>query len=162
MGNKISRILVAGLCLLTLAVVDASAASGRSAVGTWKLNVAQSSYGKTPAPKVELLVVAVDKPDALQWKLTGASADGKTYFSSYDGAVDSKFHPMVSSEAGGTVAYTRTPDGGVKWIVKDKNGNVIETGASQLSPNGDTLTLKGAVQGPNGKENFVSVFQRAQ
>ena len=162
MGNKVSRILIAGLCLLTLAAVDASAASGRSAVGNWKLNLAQSSYGKTPVPKAELLVVTVDKPDALQWKLTGASADGKTYFSSYNGLVDSQYHPMMSSEAGGTVAYARTADGGVRWSVKDKNGNVIETGASQLSSNGDTLTLKGTVQGANGRENFVSVFERAQ
>ncbi len=162
MGNKINRILIAGLCMLMLAAVDASAASSRSAVGSWKLNVAQSSYGKMPAPKAEVLVIAVDKPDALQWKLTGASADGKTYFSYYNGAVDSQYHPMGSSESGDTVAYLRTYYGDVKWTVKYKNGKVIETGASQLSANGDTLTLKGTVEGANGKENFVSVFERTQ
>ena len=154
--------IVAGLCLLSLLSISAYAASSRSAVGSWKLNLTKSSFGKMTPPKLELLTVTVDEPDKLQWKLTGASADGKTYFSSYNGAVDGKEHAMVSSEQGATIAYSRTAPGGVSWVTKDKSGKVIETGTSQLSPDGSTLTLKGTVETSNGKDNFVSVFQRTQ
>lgn len=162
MRNRIVAWTVAGLCLLTLLSTGAYAASSRSAVGSWKLDLTKSSFGKTTAPKMELLTVTVDEPKQLQWKLTGASADGKTYFSSYNGAIDGKEHAMVSSEQGSTIAYKRTASGEVSWVTKDKNGRVIETGTSQLSPDGSTLTLKGTVETSKGKDNFVSVFQRTQ
>jgi hypothetical protein len=161
MGRKMFRTLMIGLCLLALASVYASAATSRSAVGTWKLDVSKSSYGKMPAPKFEKLVVTTDKPDAVKWILTGASADGKTYISMYDGPVDGKDRPFGNSGVGNNIAYTRIASG-VGWIVKSKSGAVIETGSSQLSADGNMLTLTGTTQGADGKANFVSVFQRVQ
>ena len=114
-----------------------------------------------PAPKFEQMVVTADTPDLLKWNLKGVGADGKSYISSYDGPTDGKFHHMMSSEGSDTVAYTRT-DSTLSWIVKDKNGSIIETGSGQLSPDGNSLTLSGVMQGPKGKSAFVSVFARAQ
>ena len=161
MRNRIVT-TIAGLCLLSLLCAGAYAASRRSAVGNWKLDLTKSSFGKMTPPRVEVLVVTVDNPNELQWRLTGASTDGKTYFSSYNGAIDGKEHAMVSSEQFSTIAYTRIASGAVSWVAKDKNGKVVETGTSQLSPDGTTLTFKGTVEGSNGTDNFVSVFQRTQ
>jgi hypothetical protein len=150
------------VCLLLVIVSGAFArniSSAQSAVGTWNLNATKSSSGNMPAPKFEQMVVSVDTPDALKWNVKGASADGKTYIFSYDGPVDGKEHAMVSPELGRTVAYTRTSSG-LTWIVKNKPGAVIETGTSKLSPDGKTLTLSGSTQGPNGKVNFISVFDK--
>jgi len=154
-------ILITGLCLLTLAVIVADAATSRTAQGSWKLDVAKSSYEKMQAPRYEKLVVMNDKPDAIKWLLTGASADGKTYVSSYDGPVDGKARPFGNSEIGNTIAYKRSA-GALEWTVKDKSGAVLETGASQLSADGNTLTLKGTTQQPSGKANYLSVFDRIQ
>ncbi|MGA2905863.1 MAG: hypothetical protein ABSD98_18715 [Candidatus Korobacteraceae bacterium] len=153
--------LMVGVCLLTLAAVDASAATSRSTVGTWKLDVAKSSYGNMPAPKFEQLVIMTDKADALKWNLKGLSADGKSFVSLYDGPIDGNYHPLTSNRTGSTVAYTRTASG-VQWTTKDKSGAVIETGSGQLSSAGDTLTIKGTVMGPGGEQDFISVFQRVQ
>jgi len=161
MGRKMFRTLMVALCLLALAAVNASAATSRSAVGTWKLDVSKSSYGNMPAPKFEKLVVTTDKPGAVKWILTGASADGKTYVSMYDGPIDGNDRPFGDSTAGNNIAYTRTASG-LEWVVKNKSGAVIETGSSQLSADGNTLTLKGTTQGSDGKANFVSVFERVQ
>jgi hypothetical protein len=161
MRKRIAATTIAA-CVLALLSLSAYAASSRSAVGNWKLDLTKSSYGKMTPPKLELLTVTVDEPNQLQWKLTGALADGKTYFSSYNGAVDGKEHALVSNENLATIAYTRTASGGVSWVAKDKSGKVIETGTTQLSPDGSTLTLKGTVVDSNGKDNFVSVFQRTQ
>jgi hypothetical protein len=148
--------------LLTVFAIVATAATSRSAAGTWKLDVAKSSFRNMPAPKAEQLVVTTDEPTMLKWRLIGASPDGKTYTSSYDGPIDGKEHPLMSSEAGSMIAYARTADGGVKWTLKDKNGAVIETGSSRLSADGSTLTLRGTTQGASGKADFISVFARVE
>ncbi len=161
MGRKMFRTLMVGQCLLALTALNASAATSRSAVGTWKLDVSKSSYGNMPAPKFEKLVVMTDKPDAVKWLLTGASADGKTYVSMYDGPVDGKGRPYGNSQIGSSIAYTRSSSG-LDWVVKNKSGAVIETGSGLLSPDGSMLTLKGSAQGASGKGTFVSVFERVQ
>jgi hypothetical protein len=148
--------------MLTMLSIMASAATGKSAIGTWKLDAAKSSFGSMSAPKFEQLVVATDSSSSLKWTMNGASSDGKTYTSSFDGPTDGKEHSFMSSQGGSKIAYTRIAGGGVKWTVKGKNGAVIETGSSHLSADGDTLTLKGTTQGPSGKSDFVSVFTKVQ
>ena len=160
MGRRILAIVMTALCLTFLAV-NAGAATGKSAVGTWKLDVGKSSYEKMAPPKGEKLVVMSDKPDAVKWLLTGASADGKTYVSMYDGPVDNRAHPYGNSALGNTISYMRSPSG-LEWTIKDKNGAIIETGVGHVSEDGNTLTIKGTTVTPNGKANFVSVFDRVQ
>lgn len=161
MGKRIFRSLMIGMCLVALATLEASAATSRSAVGTWKLNVSRSSYGNMPGPKYEKLVVTTDQPDAVKWLLTGATGDGKTFVSMYNGPIDGKGRPYGNSQVGNSIAYTRTA-AGLDWVVKNKSGGVVETGSGLLSPDGSTLTLKGTTQGPSGNANFVSVFERVQ
>ena len=160
-----SKLLVAvtALCLLSLAVdaLAKSAASSKSAVGSWKLNLQKSSFTNMTAPKFEHLAVTADAPAALNWHLNGMSSNGVSYVSSYNGPIDGKYHPLVSSQsAGARIAYTRTVAGGVSWTMKDNKEAVIEAGIAELSPDGKTLTLKGSTQGPTGKGSFVSVFDR--
>jgi hypothetical protein len=162
--NRKFAVLMAGLVVLALAAVNAAArveASAKSSVGTWKLDVSRSSFQNTSAPKFEQLVITADTPELLKWSLKGVEADGKSYFSSYDGPTDGKDHRLMSNEAASVIAYTRTANG-LNWVIKDKNGAVIETAGGQLSPDGNTLILKGTTEGPKGKSSFVSVFTRAQ
>ncbi|MGA7460204.1 MAG: hypothetical protein WBW69_08255 [Candidatus Korobacteraceae bacterium] len=161
MSRRSYGILITGLCLLTLAVIAANAATSRTAQGTWKLDVTKSSYEKMPVPKYEKLVVMTDEPAAIKWLLTGAAADGKSFVSTYDGPVDGKARPYGNSQIGNTITYTRS-GGALEWTVKDKSGAVLETGTGQVSADGNTLTLKGTTQQASGKANYVSVFDRVQ
>jgi hypothetical protein len=158
------RILTASVVasLLALCVVAFAASPGNSAVGTWKLDTSKSSYGTMPAPKFEQLVVTTDSSDALAWKLTGAMADGKTFTVSFDGPIDGQYHPIVGSQDDHEIAYTRIPGGGMKWTVRTKSGYIFETGSSHLAADGNTLTRTGTVQTREGKNEFISVFTRAQ
>jgi hypothetical protein len=135
-------------------------ASDHSAVGTWKLDISKSSYGTLPAPKYEQLVITADTPDALAWKLTGATADGKTFTVSFDGPTNGTFQPIVGSPADHEMSYTRLPGGGMKFSVRTKSGFVFETGTSHLSADGNTLTRTGTIQGREGQGEFVSVYTR--
>jgi hypothetical protein len=160
--SKVSFVTT-GLWLLMLASLGAFArvqASSTSAVGTWRLDTAKSSYGNMPPPKFEQLVITADEPTALKWNLKGMSADGKTFIESYDGPIDGKDHRLVIS-TGGTIAYTRVATG-VQWVIKGSDGAVLETASGQISPDGKTLTIQGTMQGSNGKVNFVSVYNRVQ
>jgi hypothetical protein len=162
--NKKFAVLMAGLLVLVLTAVNAAGrveVSAKSSVGTWKLDISKSSYQNMAAPKFEQLVVTVDTPQSLKWSLKGVEADGKSYFSSYDGPTDGKDHRLISNEAASAIAYTRTANS-LNWVIKDKSGAVIETAGGQLSPDGNTLILKGITEGPKGKSSFVSVFTRAQ
>jgi hypothetical protein len=161
MKRNFHNVPVVALCLLTAAVLTAFA-SDRSAVGTWKLDTNKSSYGSLPTPKFEELVITSDTADSLAWKLTGAGADGTTFTLSFDGPTDGTFHPIVGSRGEHEIAYTRIPGGGVKFSVRTKSGYVFSSGESHLSADGNTMTRRGTVQGPDGKGDFVSVYTRVE
>lgn len=161
MRNRTFAIVMTGICLLTMTALNAGAWADNSPLGTWKLDVTKSSYGNMPAPKFEQIVIIAHTAESLKWNLKGVGADGRSYISSYDGPTDGTFHPMMNSQGSNTIAYTKT-DSGMSWIVKDKNGSIIETASGQISADGNSLTISGAMQGPKGKSAFVSVFNRAQ
>lgn len=150
------------LLFIALTAFAGSESSAKSAVGTWKLDSAKSSFGNMPAPKFEQMVVSKDEPTAIQWTVTGAMSDGKSYTESYDGPIDGKDHNVKVLVGNGpaTIAYTRIASGGLQWTVKDAKGSIVETGMGQLSSDGKTLSLKGTMAGPKGKENFVAVYTR--
>ncbi len=161
MKNKTFVVAMTALLMLITASVVTFAASDNSAVGTWKLDVQKSSFGNTPAPKFEELMVTTDSPTAVKWSLKGVAADGKSYLSSYDGPVDSQPHPMMSSEAGSTVAYTRS-GATLNWIMRNKDGAVLEMASGQVSPDGKTLTIRGTMQGASGRSGFLVVYERTK
>jgi len=161
MRKRVREIVLVSSLLLLCAAAMLAERPGNSAVGNWKLDVSKSSYGNAPAPKFEKLNIFTDSPTAVKWMMTGVSADGKTFTVRYDGPVDGQFHPLVSND-GGTVAYKRAANGRLNWTVKDKGGNIIETAYRQLSPDGNTLTLKGTLNSPQGPTDFESVFTRMQ
>jgi hypothetical protein len=144
-----------------LMMATAALTADHSAVGTWKLNLQKSSFGSQPAPKFEQLVVATDAPDALKWNMKGVTSDGKSYMMSFDGPVDGDAHHMMSSMGEDNVAYTRTPSG-VNWVVKDKDGKIMERASSQLSADGNTLTIIGVSEDSTGKNKFLAIYNREQ
>jgi hypothetical protein len=163
MGRKIRLAMLMGACIVVFGGMIASAAerSNQSAVGTWKLDVAKSSYGNMAAPSFEQLVITSDDVDAYKWSMVGTEGHGHTYASSYDGPIDGKDHPIKSSEAATMIAYTRTASGSVRWVVKDNAGTTVETATRSLSPDGKTMTIKGTATFSGGA-NFVSVFDKVK
>ncbi len=161
MNERILRVTLFLSLLLLCALTVLAESPGKSAVGNWRLDLSQSSYGKAPAPKFEKLNIITDAPTATKWMITGATADGKTFTVSYDGPIDGRFHPLISND-GATVAYQRVARGPLSWTVKDKDGNVIETAVGRLSPDGETLTLTGTRTSQRGSADFVAVYSRIQ
>ena len=72
---------------LTAACLMASAAD--NSLGTWKLNVAKSSYGGAPMPVKSVVMVRQASPDGVKITQTGERADGTalnmSFTTRYDG-----------------------------------------------------------------------------
>jgi hypothetical protein len=126
-------------------------------VGTWNLNVAKSEFGRTPAlyiPKSETLVILAGNSDYdRKFTLRGIGANGKPFQMSFDGAADDKPHP---TPGGGSLAYLRS--GG--WVVRDKNGSVVETGTSSISDDGKTLANTAVHKTPGGDVNTTLIYDK--
>jgi hypothetical protein len=159
---RLAMLVAAGIVVFAGLIASAAERSNRSAVGTWKLDVAKSSYKNLPTPAFEQLVVTTDDADALKWSLVGTDGRGKTYSSSYDGPIDGQDHPLTSSEVGSMIAYTRTPSDGLRWVIKDTGGNVVKKASGFLSPDGKTLTIKGTANVSGGGAIFMSVFEKVK
>ena len=161
MKNSRNSLLAVGVCILvclTLLSAYAQDTKPNPYVGTWKLNVAKSDFGKTPAshiPKSEtLVIIAGNSDDDRKFTLQGVGADGKPYQMSFDGAADDKPHPTTGDPDGGSFAFLKS--GG--WEVRDKSGNVVETGTSSVSDDGKTFTNKAVHKTPDGDVTTTMVY----
>lgn len=95
-------------------------------VGTWKLNLAKSSWRKIPAPKEDTLVVTQDDAKGLKWTASGVSADGESFSYSFEGAADGRDYPMKSPNNEAVIGFTRAYSriGATLQAVDKKNGSV--------------------------------------
>ena len=84
------------LLLANVAAVSKQKPPRKSLVGTWKLNLAKSAWGKIPAPKEDTLVVTQDDEMGLKWTASGVSANGEQFSYSFEGAPDGKDYSMKS------------------------------------------------------------------
>lgn len=139
-----------------LLLVNVAAASDRkparnSFVGTWKLNLVKSAWGKIPAPKEDTLVVTQDDATGLRWTASGVSAGGDSFRFSFDGAADGKDYPMKSPNNEAVIGFTRayTRSGRTLHAVDKKNGSVIQTSTTTVSDDGQTMTIKFVRSGPD-------------
>src|SRR5438105_2343489 len=108
--RKAMAVLMVMALVMCLSVVVVAA--DESAVGTWKLNVKKSDFGKMPAPKSATLKVVEDNDKSLKWSYTEVLADGKTQTMSWAGAADGK--PRTITPAGTdykSAAFTRKGPG---------------------------------------------------
>ncbi len=132
---RTSRIVV---CVVLVCVAACALAQQPSAVGTWKLNLSKSDFGKQPAPKSATIVITDDKDNSLKWTYKYVAADGKVTNDSFAGAFDGKPYPVKGDPMFATGAFTRKgSDISIAWKMKDGS---TETETSTMS--GDTMTNK--------------------
>ncbi len=155
--------VMALLAVMTLAMVAAAqdesskaAAQGR-ALGTWKLDVQKSDFGKMPPPRSLRLRITEDTPTALKWEASGTGPDGKPMHESFSGAADGKPYPITGAE-GTTVAYTRGANDVQATMTMKGGGTLNET--ITLSDDNKTMTVKGEGNGPNGPMTLTEVWER--
>ena len=128
-------------------------------VGTWKLNLAKSTFSPGPAPKS--ITVTIAKAVA-GFKLTamGVGADGTAINSEYTATTDGKDAPVTGSADYDMVSVSQL-DPMTRHTVRKKGGKEVQTVHTVVSKNGKHYTSTTTGTNAQGQKiNNVAVFDK--
>lgn len=150
-----------GIVALALAFAGiAFAQSSQTNIGTWKLNLAKSTYSAGTAPKSGTFTNEVDGA-GINTTSDSVTADGTAMHSTYTVIYDGKEKPITGKTTNGdVVSATRIDPNSVRSVYK-KDGKVTVTMTSVVSKDGKVLTL--TIKGTNtlGQTiNTVAVYDK--
>src|SRR5687768_11403375 len=140
-------------------VLVANAQSADPFVGTWRLNVAKSTYTPGPVPKsITSTYEAAGKGYKVSVKNDSASG-GFQY--GYTTALDGKDSVLTGNNPNADVVTVTRIDARTLQVVSKKGGKVTITQRNVLSPDGKTRTVTTTGTDAQGqKVNNVAVFER--
>jgi hypothetical protein len=156
MRSFLSHAILGGaLALFSIAVL----AEGESGMGTWKLNVAKSTYSPGPAPK-SLTAKFEPAGKGLKGTTEGMGADGKPTATDYTANWDGKDVALKGSPVADTTSLRRV-DANTTVRTDKKDGKVVQTLTRTVSKDGKSFTV--AVKGTNAKGepiNHMLLFEK--
>ena len=116
-----------------------SAQAADPIVGTWKLNVAKSTYSPGPAPK-SITAKVEAAGDGEKLTADGVRGDDTPILVEYTAQYDGKDYPISGSPMADTVSLKRL-DANTTERTDKKGGKVVQTLTRKLSSDGKTLTV---------------------
>jgi len=125
--------LAAAICLLP----QGATAQANPRIGTWKLDVAKSSYQQGKAPSSETRSYLATADGGIQLTASTVLPSGTKQPSGYRAKYDGKDYPY-SGPAGDTIAITG--DGWTADATIKMGGKIVQTSHSVVSKNGKTMT----------------------
>ena len=152
----------AGVSLALSSVVLAAQASPATDVmpGTWKLDVAKSTYSPGPAPKSQTATLTAVE-GGIRTSADRVEADGKTVHFVWTGTFDGKDNPVTGDSSRDAVSVRR-PDAYTLDITNKKAGKVTTTIHAVYATDGKSRTE--TVTGTNTqgqKVNNVTVWTKS-
>ena len=162
--DVIRRVVVLGV-VVTLSVVlgaggaQVSAQASNPRFGTWKLNVAKSTYDPGPAPQSSTTKIeaAGEGEKAITEGVNATGAPTKTeYTAQYDG----KDYPLTGSQNADTLALKRI-DARTLERTDKKGDKVVATSTHVVSEDGKTRTVTSKGTNAQGQAtNNVTVWEK--
>jgi hypothetical protein len=140
--------LVGMILALALPLLALAADAADPAVGTWKLDVAKSTYQGIAAPKSETRIYE-STADGMKLTTKTESATGEQGGTEATYKYDGKDYPISGSKLFDTVAVTRVDSHTSKSVLK-KGGKEVGHFTRVVSHDGKTLTTTTKVTGPSG------------
>jgi len=154
------RLLVAlGVVLVVADIVSVSAQASDPRIGTWKLNVAKSTFSPGPAPRSNTMKIEASGQGE---KLTteGVNAEGGRTALQYTANYDGKDYPISGAPNADMISLKRIDARTIERTNK-KDGKVNVTITYVVSQDGKTMTT--TVKGTNAQGqtvNNVAVWER--
>lgn len=153
------------MTMALLAVVSATAltqigfAQSNSIVGTWKLNLAKSTYSPGPPPQSQTLnYEAVGQ--GMRVTANGIDAQGNPTKVVFEVFFDGKPYPVTGTAAYDAASYKIVNDSTVE-ITRTKAGKVVQTATRVLSADGTTVTVTTTGVDATGQQiNNVAVYDK--
>ena len=146
--------------VFALALSGARAAPADDPVlGTWKLNVTQSTFTPGPGWQSQIRVYSAT-PSGVSVAWTGIDAGGETMRVHYTYAYDGRDYPMAGSASYDTLNAVRIDERTVRSEEK-RDGKTVGIAVRTISPDGKVLTIRD--EGTNRKGQKFSqllVFDR--
>jgi hypothetical protein len=127
--------------------------------GTWKLNLAKSTYSPGPPPmSVTLTYQAEGQGNRYTFEFVDAQGNiTKGTDVAFD---DGKFHPVADNPAFDAQAVKLISDT-TGWIIRTKAGKVVQTTIGVVSADGKTDTLTTAGVTADGRQLYnVAVYEK--
>ncbi len=150
---------VVSLGLVVALAGTALAQSSNPRIGTWKLNLAKSTYAAGTAPKSATFTV-VAAGAGVKVTVDGVNADGTVSHWMYTANYDGKDYPVTGNPNRETVASNLVDANTLKSIYK-KGGKAAVTQTSVLSSDGRTITITSTSTDAKGQPvNAVAVYDR--
>ena len=154
--QKIIKTLLVGAII---AIGTGTALAADAVVGTWKLNLAKSTFSPGPAPRSQTRIYA-ESAQGMTVTVKTTAADGKESATNLTYKEDAKSYPASGSPDFDMVFLTRV-DALTVRSSQTKAGANVGTAVRTVSKDGKTLTFaqKGTHAG-GGKFDDVSVYDR--
>jgi hypothetical protein len=140
---------MAVVSMFVLAVVVMAADNN---IGTWKLNLAKSTFNPGPAPKSQTLKIEAWGADGVKYTADGVDAEGKPMHWEFQAKYDGKFVPFKGNPDADMLAYKRI-DASTVESTTQRNGVPGLTSTVVVSADGKTRTL--TQTGKNAKGQTV-------
>lgn len=149
-----------GGILAVLAFVSTAAAQlPKGLAGTWKLNVAKSTYSPGPPPK-SMTIVYTPAGDTMKISAEVVPATGAPQKWEMTAAYDGKPHPVTGNPDADMIAMKRI-DEHTGESTFTKGGKVMAVNTRVLSADGKTLTITSKGVTADGKpRNDVAVYEK--
>lgn len=130
--------VVAGV---TLALIASGVAQAADAwLGTWKLNVAKSSYNPGPAPRSGTSRFAMASGGMVKVTSDGVDASGRATHNEIVTMFDGKPTELKGTEPPVTLAFSRIDDRRYELVTR-VNGKVAATSLGSIAADGKTRTV---------------------
>jgi hypothetical protein len=148
---------VGAVVVLALSAVTIAADSN---VGTWKLNLAKSTYSPGPVPKSQTLKIEAWGDDGVKYTADGVDADGKPTHAEFQAKYNGKFNPFTGNPDADMIAYKRIDANTVEATTQWK-GTVTGHTKIVVSTDGKTRTLTQTGKNAKGQViNNVLVYEK--
>jgi hypothetical protein len=138
-----------------LAVSIGLAQDKPSAVGNWKLDIAQSEFGSDPAPKSVWGTISADRPQMMSYHVNSVDDKGNRSTFSWSGPEDGSMHPMMmNGKPVGQQSVKKESDGTIVRHGEDPTDGSRFDARGSLSPDGTTFTDQITEKSKDGKESI--------
>jgi hypothetical protein len=146
--------------LLTIAgAVMAAGSDADPVVGTWKLNLAKSTFGGGPALKSQVRNYS-QSAQGTTLNMKSISADGKETTTQTTYRVDGKDYPTKGNPDFDSLSGTQIDPNTTEFTLK-RAGNPVGTIRRTVSKDGQTLTLNFVIKNASGVQlSQLTVFDR--
>ncbi|MGE3841822.1 MAG: hypothetical protein AB7I50_09565, partial [Vicinamibacterales bacterium] len=91
---KVRALIVAVLTLGSFNMLAQTNGSQASPVGTWRIDLAKSTFGSDPAPKTMTLTILKYTPTLTSWRVDEVGSKGEATSYSWSGPLNGSLQPL--------------------------------------------------------------------